>query len=255
MSQSHEDVLSKPAKSQNRVRRMVGIMLGLAVVAGILGIGSGFHIPAARAYSCTSPHCYGINDWPGGPIYGSETDISVAALQCNGCTNGTFIDDEMWLNGDSGQWVEAGYSTYTSHNNRVDYFWADNRACFACGYSEHDLGGVPSADFGSYTYFEIERLDGSDYDVVISSANFYHDGKSTSNGMTANDINIGSEIYGTSGAYAPRAYFIDNYWIDTGYHGHNQTANGTLHYNNPPYVGWNTLPSQSSTGGVLWTNT
>jgi hypothetical protein len=217
--------------------------------------------PARPLYACTY-HCYGYNDWPGGPINGSVTYIKIVQLSCSftSCSNGPFIDNEMWLNdltnpnGACPCFVEAGYTTIAgSHQTRYDYFWGDNRPTW--GIFFHDLAQIPAGDYGNYTQFYINRSGSSSFQVYVASANYNATQYSTSNSMTPGDINIGSELYGTAGASAPTAHFIYNIWIDTSGVSHYQSVNGTLKYLNgpPPYRGWTTPPIYSSSGGDLYT--
>jgi hypothetical protein len=239
-------------------RILVAAALALGLIATFASANGVQAAPAHAEYSCTY-HCYGINDWPGGPINGSHTAVSVVQLSCTPgaslCGQGWFIDNEMWLAQNTSccsYWVEAGYSTYSNdHYTSIDYFWADLRP--GSSYYEHVLSTVPSGDYGNYANLTIKRSSSSSFSVSISSPNYSYSGSSTSNSMTPNDINIGQELYGTIGASAPTAHYIYNQWIDTSNVSHYQTANGSITSDSPPYAGWTTWPSSSSTGGNMYT--
>lgn len=94
----------------------------------------------------------------------------------------------------------------------------------------------------------------SSWDVRLSSSNYYSDNTSTSNAMTPGHFLVGQELYGTSGANAPYAYFTVNEYEDTSNNWHYFNWDGSLQYNNPPWVGYQQPPSQSSTGGSIFTN-
>lgn len=243
------------------IRMALVVALALALVSASLV----FQTHPARAYDCSS-HCYGMNSWLG-TTAGAVTDISVVPLQCPKAScwsvntgETAFITNEAWLTDRAtggNWWVEAGYHTYAQASGvTVDYFWADMRPLFY--YALHDLGPVPQGDFGRTAEFVISSVGGcSPYTVGIASPNYYMYGQqSTDNAMTPNDIDIGQELSGYGGPSAPRAYFTGSQWEDYNGNFNYQTLDGSLYYNNPPYVGWSSghKPSQSTTGGQLWTN-
>ncbi len=246
-------------------RPVTCLVICLAIVSGLLS-----QTPVANAspltFNCvvTHDHCYGINIWPGNNN-GANTYISVVSLSCNGCNvNGAqvgFLNNELWIQDvtpDYNDWVEVGYGTFARNGGVYeDYFWADQRP--GSYYFEHDLTAVPSGDYGNKTYFHINRV-GTEptFSVVVSSAHYATTQQSTDNYMLPNRIVIGEELYGDSGfmtAHASTAYYSGNQWYDAHNDSvHYQTLNGSLQYNNPPYVGWNVKPSESnSNGGTLWT--
>lgn len=216
------------------------------------------HAATASNYSCgntASLHCYARQDWPGGPINGADTTISVVRMAGG---NG-FVDNEMWVADcdpnnifcTSPHWIETGYiALYTGSEQ---FFWSDLRPQDS-NLNQHLLGSIPSGDYGNTAYFEISRYTSNSFQVILSSPFVGMVNYSTNNSMTPGDILIGQELAGSSGASAPRAYYTDNQWIDTGNHYDYQASLGSYHGDNPPYVGWTTLPTKSSTGGVLWTN-
>jgi hypothetical protein len=70
-------------------------------------------------------------------------------------------------------------------------------------------------------------------------------------GGTKAVIEIGEELYGTSGAASPRIDWQYNAWLGVNGSSYQyQHVNGTVPPpNNPPYGQWETPPSSSSIGG------
>lgn len=269
---AHLEILASHPRKRPQMFLRAAIITGLVstLLVESMQLGTAHPaVPQKPMYSC-SVHCYAINDWPGGPINGSSTEISVVHLACNGnCQAGDFVNNEMWLSDQSSSggpyWVEVGYAVDKQDDGSApeQYFWADDRP--GQGYQIHYLANVPAGDYGNYTWFKIQwqtdinsyctsRYYPYCYDITVQSSNYSASPVELNNTMTPNDINIGEELSGYSGASAPTAYYIDNYWISTSNVGHYQTANGTITQYKPPYGGWTTYPSQSSTGGTLNTH-
>lgn len=231
-------------------------------------------LPMSTSYNCNgngldTQHCYGTNTWHGS-VNGSYTDVNVVSLA--GGDGG--IDNEMWLvdtthtcyvdPGNQGQtycWVEGGY--VRRGNESEIWFWADDRLCSGCYYIEHDSGQLLSGDYGSGAAITIvKNASAGKWDVTIYGNSSRYTGQSTSNNMTPNYIQIGQELYGTNSANAPTASYEQNSWDATNGTGwHYQTNNGNFNglnsgapYN-PPWSGWRTQPSSSSTGGLWYTCT
>jgi hypothetical protein len=252
-----------------QVRRLIPIAAALLLALLASQAISLLNPMIARAYSCGtgsgSGHCYGINFWSMSPgIRGAGTDILVVHLNCSSCwsiSETGFVDNEIWLNdynnsGCSGNvcWVEAGYWTVSgAFSTTVNYFWADNRP--GGGLNVHTLAQVPSADYSDYAEFYIWQNFGwsNKWEVDIDSPNYYYSNYSTSNSMVADDINIGQELAGTSGASAPTAYFTDNWYYDSNLNFDYQSYEGAVTSNNPPHAAWDTNPAYSLTGGVFKT--
>lgn len=242
---------------QKYLRRVLVVLAMIIILQGLTQV---FTPSVARAYSCGNTlygHCYGRQDWPGGPINGTEFTVSIGHMK-----NGDgFVDNETWL-ADCDvyafpycfnvqvNFVETGYIAVP--NGTEQYFWADLRPQDS-NVNEHLLGNVPSYDYGYNTYFEIHRYSSNSFELIYTGQYDGGANYSMNNSMVPDDILLGQELAGSSNAYAPRAYFNNNRWIDTSNNHHYQTALGSLHYDNPPYVGWTTDPKHSSTGGTLWT--
>ena len=88
-------------------------------------------------------------------------------------------------------------------NNQLYYFWADVRPSPNSTYIEHNMGSVPGGDFGQQAFIEILRDSSSQYHAKIATPNFNQTGYSTSNTMNPDAIDMGEELTGSSGAYAP----------------------------------------------------
>src|SRR5260370_27919718 len=137
------------------------IRIGIVLVVVLLTLLSTIKSETAFAYSCSSPHCYGVNSWSRSTeFFGSYTDISMVHLSCNtACASNGFIDDEMWLidmTSCTSQayrmcWIETGYIDYYSSNET--FFWADKPpvAPFSFGLTAN----VPAGDYGNNDHFMI----------------------------------------------------------------------------------------------------
>lgn len=229
-------------------------------------------ISTTLTYSCSSPHCYGRNEWQGATS-GALTDISVVHLTAGD----DFVDDEMWVAQVSGSgdcanygnfcWVEAGYANGNAENGEIGQylFWSDVRPCSCGGYHEHDSPVLKNGDYGNEADVGIFRDDSSDWGVYVDGTDTSISGVSTGQTMQATIIVIGQELAGTSGANAPTAHFTYNYWQDINNGSwHFQTTDGTLDPcldsqctpHNPPWAGWvaNQTPHNGN-GGNFYTCT
>lgn len=258
-------VARRPYDGHQKLRPVLHVAVILTIIVGIGILASP---PVAEAYSCSGSHCYGRNTWQAGAFnswHGAATGISVVHLYCNGCSSGGtqtgFVDNEMWFADDwcsdpygSPCWIEAGYSTYSGGGITTEnYFWADDRRDY--GYIEHALAAVPSGDYGSNVYIQIHQCCNSSqtWDVSLSSTTYYSDNTSVNNPMTPGDVKMGQELAGNGGASSFTAYFTGNEYEDTNNNWHWFNWDGSLQYYNPPYAGYNVRPSQSSSGGSIYT--
>lgn len=178
------------------------IAKGFIIAFLLLTIGSFYNLQAVMAaatavpastYSCVSPHCYGETSWTNKgkytPVNGGGTSILVVHLSCPApaCSyaNQDFIDTEIWIKDvaheapscptyNAGCWVEEGVIALPNSSGSgttVKYFWADYRP----GDSKlnyHDLGVVPSADFGGQVSLYISRTDSSNCSTSPRSGTF-----------------------------------------------------------------------------------
>ncbi len=191
--------------------------------------------------------------------------MTVVSLSCSPsyCWDpGYFVLNDLWVQdtthhvsqcgaGGGVCWVEAGYISYnpTSTSSAVWYVWADLRPNST--FFKHFIAQVPSGDIGKSAAMNINYQGSNKWQVISSTPSGVYYNYSTANTMTADDINIGQELYGTGGASAPTAHFTYNYWIDTSgaYHFQTGWSSSGIHVYNPPYGGWTTYPSPSGTGG------
>lgn len=236
------------------------------------------------SYSCYSNHCHGIADWSDNGTYplinGAYTAISMVHIACSApscqSSRGDFIDDEIWVRDATHQasscptykvgcWVEQGYiatANSSGSGTTVNYFWADYRPGDSM-LNFHYIAVVPSGDYGYATFFDIYRTASSNcstsprsgtFAVNIASETQFYNNTSARDCQTPDDINIGQELAGTSGASAPTANFTDNEWVGTNGVANYQTLNAdTPSPNAPVSDSWVTLPSHSSTGGDFTT--
>ncbi|SRR6266446_416481 len=254
-------------------------LLFMCITFGAVGTKAADAAPATFTYSCSS-HCYGRNLWPG-TTKGGLTNILVNPM---GSGDG-FVSNEIWVvdpnsnrsenctapGGIPDCWIEAGYASGASNNGATEYyFWADVRPCGCGGYHEHDSANINTNDYGSTATIVIEQggsyscngYSSSTWCIFVSGAYDGLTGFSTPNTMHASDIFLGEELAGTSGAYAPKANFTYNRWIDSSGNPRYQTVDGSLDpcwdnicpNNNPPWSGWDSGqdPLHSSTGGNFY---
>jgi len=236
---------------RRRLRLALTLAASTALGAGTLYLPRTAHALSraptpASTYSCGGPvfgHCYGITEWTR-PSSGSSVTISTVAL--NGGDG--FVTNEMWLFGDpppnlicpNGQdphgngtcWVEAGaiagYVGALGYYSDPVYFWADERPS-APGtmdnFNAHVLGYVPTQDLNHGATFRIlQAHDGTGhYGIQVFNKDCllvpdYTD-VSTQDQLVPTGIDIGAEVYGSSGASAPPAEYTDNQFQDNnGWH-------------------------------------
>jgi hypothetical protein len=194
------------------------------------------HAASGQTYSCGSPytngdstqsHCYAIAGWQEQPQYfGAYTDILQAGTNCpSGCDSD--LSNEMWLvdagtqacfnNSEQACWVEAGFEASVGNDDgKPHYFWADSRP-FTFDpqyvYNVHYLGQADVADFAHFLIIKDERAGPDVYTVQIynDSNTVFFTGNSIPNTMSANSIQIGSELAGTKGALG-NAWFTRQLW-------------------------------------------
>ncbi len=212
----------------------------------------------ALAYSCTSGHCYAVDNWAGG-VTGAATDITVRGLGAPDNGQG-FITNELWVFQYPGTyWVEEGITVGPSqgHPCTADcYFWADSRP--GSSYYEHWLESVPQTDYGKSTTFSISTgyAGENTWNVDLQGYNGSFTELSQNNSMSPNYIQIGGELEGSSGGYALEAHYTNNYWSNdyntfnyqTG-PGNQGTVDGSA--NGAPWneAGWANSPYPGNNGG------
>jgi hypothetical protein len=222
---------------------------------------------AAYAYNCgnlSSGHCYGIARWTEQPQYfGTQVDITEVSMVClHGECDG-FIDNETWLadasspgcvnNGFGACWVETGILVEEPPNARY-FFWADARpAGVPSTFNLHIFGPTdPIGDTDTFVIIQDVSGPAGVFQVFISNyaRGTHYNGTSTSNLMSANDIDIGQELAGTKGAGADICDFTNNFWVRTplgvpmGYDIRFERDIGSVavRHNDPPFAEWGIPP-------------
>lgn len=214
--------------------------------------------------------------WKDHNYYGAQATVTVTHIACKstacndeyGATSPKFIDQELWLIQNTtssacpGQCrIEAGYSTrgYDSSTKQAQvwYFWEDLRPNSRAYL--HWIEPVPAGDYGHSLTIRITKVYGvSQFYVDMYSYTTSMYNLSQNNTMTANEIDVGSELAGGSSYQSsPTTYFTNNEWYDSGGSPTYQKSNGNgIVYDPtwPPYMGVNVWPSSSSTGGQMYTS-
>ncbi len=219
----------------------------------------------ASSYSCTN-HCYGVVKW-GGSVDGAQMYMAVRGLNAGD----GLVTNEMWLSGGPASgytcpdpsgtntcFVETGVTVGPLAGTSCSsdcYYWADLRTCQGCSdnYNEHYMANVGQGDYGNYKVFNVWRTGQGDFTVNAGPNNAL----STDNNMVPNQIQIGMELVGTSGAWALQAPYAYNEW-ERNYNWQYQTVDGSpgtgLNANSAPISSyWQPSPSQdSSHSGGSW---
>ncbi len=277
----------RPSVGRRVVVVLVGILLAFTATAANIGQVQAAHaLPAS--YSCYSTKCYAEILW-GGSVLGGKTKLTVAGLQCgSSCTtsNKWHISDEIWLNDTSNWaitncplnecWVEVGtgsdaFASLPAPNGCSDgmcYIWGDSRPCGG-GIILH-YGKNASYDVGTLSSLTIQRSANNGYHTcrpnttwsVTATSGYWGtgaSGTSTYNPIYPDQIQIGLEVYGSRGQYAPRADWTYNQWVNTGNWAYQRTNADTCAPNppqkciDPPTQGdWAVRPGDSTTGGNFW---
>jgi hypothetical protein len=249
---------------RSRLAKTVRAAGSFAVVALFLFLNVLSTPAIAGNYSCGDPnknHCYGFVQWQEEPqYYGVYMDLLQVAMNCpQGCDG--FINNEMWLadynsracvaNQFSQCWVEAGFHASDGGGNPI-YFWADARPLSSNTYNNHFLSQADLADFEHFMIIKDSRNGAQGvYQVWIynDSHSVLFNGTSTNNNMSANAINMGSELAGTNGASAGLAQFTRNIWAvkplgpEYVFWYNRETDKGVVTSNSPPSASWLIDPS------------
>ena len=182
-----------------------------------------------------------------------------------------FVNNEFWVyahnvaNCPSGTcWIEVGHGTFSGafncvvHTSCDEFFWADERP--KLGYSEHVFNPLQQGDYNCNATFSITQIGGlrsGNFSVqIVPCKSPQIKGTSTANGIAVDDINVGMDLHGTSGATAGYDYFTYNRWVDTNNSVHYQAVNGNGLYDpiTPPYIACSPCARDSSTGGTYYTH-
>ena len=130
------------------------------------------------------------------------------------------------------------------------------------------LGGVffarhhAETDYGKYANVDIHKIGAAQFSVSISGlpTAYVNDNTQNDNNYTPNSIQMGMELCGTSGAYAPRNGFTNNQYLDA--HSNQwfyQSLPGVSYSDRwqqgdvPSQGFWTNRPNGANNHGGLWT--
>lgn len=239
------------AQSCHRFRRK------LTVAAALVLALTSFMVPSdALAYDCTGPLCAGSVVWDGG-VSGADARIRVGNMSSTNSNSDWHINNALWLRDSGGvndcwvaggwydvAWVEVGY---IGRANAYGFYWGDCRP--GASYYEKYLGSVYSEDKGRNNFFEINRIDSGSFRVFIEAGRYDYSTSSYVNTMSPDQIEIGMELIGDSGAYADTTSFNNNRYIQ-GSGRYYQFRDGDRKWQaGPPQSWWYVHPASSSSGG------
>lgn len=253
------------------------IIIIVALIASLLGqtgfTSSAFASAQNKTYACgtrasnpndpTTWHCYGGLDWAG-TTNGVKTSIFTNQITTPNC----HMNNEVWLiqvknPGIVGRWIEAGIKVdpdLTGSSTQNLLFWMDIAPNGAPRY--HYGPYFQGNDYGKYANVELKKIGGSQFSVSISGlpSAFINANSPNDDNFAPNHIQIGMELCGTGGAYAPRNGFTNNQYLDA----HNgtwyyQSLQGVAFTGRDPGTGvpsqgfWTNSPQGTSNHGGLWT--
>jgi hypothetical protein len=221
------------------------------------------------SYTCTDTHCYALAEWSAQALQtcclaGDEVDISYTDL----FGGDGFVDNEMWLvqhnnpqcvdllnNINDLCWVEVGMISEPDFFSGTHYFWADMRPGDVFWF--HDLGPVPNADKTAQTPtgFFISQPFLNEFQVaIISLQGTLIFENSTNNTMVPDRVEMGQELYGTSGAHSAGAadytfltYYSGQFGLPIG------VTSSTQLSGSPPFFSWIHQPAGENGGGEFQT--
>jgi hypothetical protein len=233
----------------------------VAAVATVL-LSTIFSIPAS-AYNCTGGNgCYGTVRW-NGAVDGADARISVGTMSMTSSL--WHINSVLWVRDRDGvndcsilgipvdtAWIEVGY---WARSSTQQFYWADCRA--GASYYEGAFGTVTTSDKYKPNYFQIRRntKNSTYWFVQIMAISNSWSLVSSANSMWPDQIEIGGELTGNSGASMYSGHTTNNRYI---HYGSSSTPNyyyqgrdGDGKTQNPPFVsGWTAgAPDPGGTGG------
>jgi hypothetical protein len=222
-----------------------------------------------NTYNCSSPHCYGRVDWENLKPAAVSLEATVKLMPMNGGDG--FVDDEIWMvdsgNANCGNygmcWLELGALAGPAwfSDDATHLFWAENRPAAggnSAGFFFHPLATPSGNELNSHVDYVITRdarpVSGDGWIIAATtSANQYV--ATTNNALNSpTRVQIGQELYGTSGASAPIVDFDatavgtsttvwDNVEVST---------DGGIESDSPPIGYWQLSPSAGA-GGIFIT--
>jgi len=196
---------------------------------------------------------------------GAQTTIDPPSTYASG--NGGMFSEEWLVDNQSyactsnvghACWIEAGFRVDPGLCNANPIFTWEDIVPYGNQVYQHNFCGY-AWPHDSWTLVTVAQqpADATKWDIRFNNDpfNVHFSDLSYNNGMNPNRIDIGSELYGTSGAQSGQVS-----WANSAYGGANQSfylqfsdghaMTGVL--TNPPYGGWVTRPSQSA-GGYYYT--
>lgn len=243
------------------LRRAIGL---LCLVVAALPLTS-----CSNNYNCSNPHCYGVVSWDNQSPPVVLLEATVKLMPMHGGDG--FVDDEMWVvdrndkncSNYSMCWIELGALAGPAwfNDKATHLFWAENRPTSGgdgAGFFFHPLANPVGNELNSHVDYLITRdarpVNGNGWIVAATtSANQYI--ASMNNAMTPpKTVEIGQELYGTSGASAPIVDF-DATAIGTSttvWDNAEVTNDGTVSSDSPPIGYWQLSPSAGA-GGIFIT--
>lgn len=157
-------------------------------------------------------------------------------------------------------WVEAGYEGQASSSTgtQEDFFWGDVRPGDS-HINYHFISNLQTSDYGGTVLITIQYTSTNRFEIDVIAPTQGYAYYSTNNGMTADDIEIGQELQGTTGASSGVAHFTDNRWISLNDAANLQTSDAPVRSyapgsTNPVSGNWSTHPSSSNPGGNFYTS-
>lgn len=221
--------------------------------------------------------CYGVVQLPaaqsGSSFKGFATKLT--AVQLNGGDDG-WINNELWVVQSSSAcaqsscWIEVGLTAdpFGLDSRAVHVFWAANSPN---GWVFHDLGALKIQELNQKVFLMIRPhyLVANAFDVDVETC---ADGSSngcdqrwlistsTKNSMVGNQVFMGMELFGDSGASAPEASFTETVFLDPSapFGGTYLTSAGSVisspNLYPPIQAGWTTTPASSNFGGSFFTS-
>ena len=194
---------------------------------------------------------------------GAARDERTLSLHPTRGARGVGLNNETWLLNENACsnlcWVEAGF---TSTDGSTTYYFRENKTP-SQPYRLDILDPVPAGDYNGTVNVQIVQDINvtSWYNVYIIANSGQRTFTYQQNPWFPDRIDIGEELYGTSGAYSPQIA-----WTQNGYISANGSGQLQGYYQNrlpdrdergnPPYAGWavGNNPAQSPTGGMWLAN-
>src|ERR1035438_5345135 len=226
-------------------------------------------------YNCWGPHCYGTAAWDGQSPSVISLEATVKLVPLNGGDG--FVDDEVWVidRNDTNCtnvtqnifnlcWIELGAvagPAWFPNDSATHLFWAENRPTSPGNPSAfffHTLANPSSGELSSHVDYAITRdarpVSGNGWIIAATTSSNQYVATTTNSMAPPASIEIGQELYGSSGASAPKADFAATaVGTDAGVWDNNEvTTDGNVTSDNPPNGSWQLSPAKGG-GGIFIT--